>query len=546
MKFLELHQLSITLLTPVHIGCGEDYTPVDYVIEDDALFAFDSASVSKALPKNARDQLLGLVKGKRQQDVLTSIQKLFYEHREELLAIASHHLPVASGVAELYQKRIGQTAQLERDGKRVVNRLEIERTFYNPSSQRPVIPGSSLKGAIRTALLDWENKGEAGRHKEKNKELQQRVFRYEKFEQDPMRLVQLGDSEICNGNGITREIRFAVNRPRNEPKPGQSKQTMAADKGLSQLLETLSDFSPRAYNSRLTLHQVGQLQESDKLPEARFQWTVEQIARACNRFYLPLLEQEMEIIGQRRYASPEWEQRMHRFLQCVNPLLESNKAMLLRIGRHSGAEAVILNDVRSIKIMSGRDESGKSRSKNEAQPHTLWLASDATGARSAMTPFGWVLVEIDPPDTLPTDLKNIISVRVDTGQEWMEKQRLRITRAKDKVTGDRQREAEQEQAQVTEQQAEKERQERLASMTEVQRAIEELREGFEKARASRTLSPQSVVPDRLAGLLKGAKDWSKKDREELCNLAEEIYRSLDMLKGKKGRERRERVKQLRE
>ena len=405
MKFLQEHHLKITTLTPVHIGCGEDYTPTDYVIDDETLFAFDSSIVSDALPKNIHQQLMRLVSGSRQDDVLKQIQGLFHEHRESLMARASHYLPVASGVAELYEQRIGQTAQQEEKGKKVINQLEIERTFYNPVSQMPVIPGSSLKGAIRTALLDFANNSKAVLPREKNNDLQKRLFDYNNFEKDPMRLIRLDDTIYTTNDGIQSEIRFAVNRSRSEPAQGKTGGTMAEDKGLYQLLETLPELNVRAYDSRLTIQKVSHLQQKNKLPSDEFYWDIEKIAHACNKFYWLLLEQEMNTIGQRSYVKPDWKQDVHQLLFGIKPLLESNKAMLLRVGRHSGAEAVTLNGVRSIKIMQGKDKSPT----HESQPRTLWLAADAQNPRSGMVPFGWLLIEIDPPDNLPAILENLRS-----------------------------------------------------------------------------------------------------------------------------------------
>lgn len=539
MKFLEEHRLVITTLTPVHIGCGEDYTPIDYVIDDNALFAFDSPAISEALSANARTRLRKLVKGNRQEDVLKQVQKLFYNEREALIAKANHYLPVASGVADLYQKRIGQTAQQESSGKKVFNRLEIERTFYNPVSQKPVIPGSSIKGAIRTALLDMENKDNACSRNEKNQELQRRLFKYEKFEQDPMRLVQLDDTQWVEKDVIHSEIRFAVNRPRQEPKQGQSKRTMAEDKGLYQLLETLPGLSLRTYSSRLTIQKVNQLCQSGKLPTTELRWTMEQIVQACNSFYRPLLQREMSVIRERRYASSEWEEHMRKLLVRTEPLLTSNKAMLLRLGRHSGAEAVTLNGVRR-KIMQGRGNRGK----YEPNPRTLWLATDVRNSRSEMTPFGWILVEIDPPDDPPDMLKDLTGETIDTRQQWLEKQRQRIAVLQGKLIRRKQQEETQEQERIAEQQAERERQERLLSMTEEQRAIYDLRASFEKAQADKTLVPQGPVPGRLWELMNKAVDWPSKDIIELCDLAEKIYKPLGMLRGKKGRERKARIEKL--
>ena len=541
MKFLEEYQLAITALTPVHIGCGEDYTPTDYVIDDDALFAFDSTRINEALPEAARRQLLKLVTGRQQKNVLSEIQNLFHREREELMIRASHRLPVVPGVVKLYSQRIGKTAQQESSGNRAINKLEIERTFYNPINQQPVIPGSSLKGAVRTALLDLVNNGRTCGREETNKKLQGRLFEYNgKFEQDPMRLVQVQDTVCVNNDDIHSKIRFAVNRPGQEPKQKQTKRTMAEDKGLYQLLETLPDAGLRAYYSHLVIQNVEQLRQYEKLPAKKFHWSVEHIAQACNRFYQPLLTKEIDIIRQRQYASPDWIERMEELLESIAPMLDPDKAMILRIGRHSGAEAVTLNGVRSIKI-KGKNN----KFEYEPEPRTLWLAADSLDSRSNMTPFGWVLVEIDPADKPPAKLEQLLRQPDAFKQDWLQKQQRRIAELQDEAAERKQQEAVKRQAEIAEELAAKQRAERIASMSAEQRAIEELREELKTEQDSGRFSAQSRVMERLSDLMNMAAEWPEKSRMELAALAEEIYKPLGMLRGKKGPQRKEKIEQLR-
>ena len=545
MRFLEEHRLTITVLTPVHIGCGEDYTPTDYVIDEDALFAFGSAALAHTLPAQAREQLNQLVQGRQQKNVLQKIQRLFYEHRETIMAKASHYLPVAPGVADLYQERIGQIAQREENNNKVINRLAIERTFYHPLSQKPIIPGSSLKGAIRTALLDQRNKVQRHRNQEKNRELQQRLFHYSagKFELDPMRLVHLADTDDWEDEErVTSEIRFAVNRRCREPVSGKARNTMAEDKGLYQLLETLPEWGLRAYSSRLTLQKFEQLQKSDKLPTIR--WTMAQIATACNAFYQPLLKQELNILGERSYAHPDWLVAMKALLDDIQPLLASKQAFLLRVGRHSGAEAVTLNGLRSIQIMQGKEK--KPQYKNK--PTSLWLAADTNQARSEMYPFGWLLIEINPSDALPACLLQLDEQANATGyQVWRDKQQQRIQGIQNKLTEEAKQAEEQKKEEEAKRRAEEERQRVIASMTEEQRAIYELREAFQQAKTIDTgrIKPQDQVPGRATELIKEATGWPQRDRDALGDLVMEIYEYSEMLKGKKGKERRERIAKLR-
>ena len=48
-NFLQQEKCFITTLSPVHMGCGEDYYPTQYVIDDGTMYVFDEMQMSKAL-----------------------------------------------------------------------------------------------------------------------------------------------------------------------------------------------------------------------------------------------------------------------------------------------------------------------------------------------------------------------------------------------------------------------------------------------------------------------------------------------------------------
>jgi CRISPR-associated protein (TIGR02584 family) len=70
----------------------------------------------------------------------------------------------------------------------------------------------------------------------------------------------------------------------------------------------------------------------------------------------------------------------------------SGAALLIRIGRHSGAEAVTIEGHREIKIM------GSSEPLDHAT--TFWLASESNrpSATDPLPPFGWAVLEAEPLD----------------------------------------------------------------------------------------------------------------------------------------------------
>jgi CRISPR-associated protein Csm5 len=526
-NFLQHYTLKYTPLSPIHIGADESYEPGNYVIDDEAgaLYSFDSQAALAGLSENDRQQLLAIVNGKPDDTMLTKVQAFFHNHREKLLAFARPPVPTVSGIKSLYEKRIGKTSQHEGKGRRVINKLEIERTFYNPFDASPLLPGSSIKGAIRTALLDKVSDGK-DRH-ERNQQLQQRLFEGQ-FHTDPMRLISIGDAAWQgNPDKPACQVQFAVNRKRKPVmKNGQLVQSQAE---ASKLLECVAPNHYQSFTGSLTLHNTQSIAQGNrKLPEQRFHWPVKAIAEACNAFYVRLFWQEINAMKERRYLKIDWLNQIEQLME--NGLLKrlnEGEAFLLRIGRHSGAEALTLDGVRSIKIMQGRGE----RPVWEKQPRTWWLAADDVADKQALLPFGWILVEINPkvPDSrLQQFLENGSNALTGWMQQQLNKQNQLRQQAESRLR------KEQERRQAEQQLAEEARlkqeadQLRLASMTDEQLQIDSLRQKLQQKQAA-NLREQIGGPlySDMRELINQASAWSAGDKAELLGLARQILEFIN-------------------
>lgn len=421
---MESVTLHITPLSPVHVGIGEDYEPTNYVMEEEALFAFDSDVANRVLTERQRKDLLEMVSKptRRAEDMIKQVQDFFYNNRKPLAAASSHFLPVSAGVFDLYQKRVGQSANRESGGKSVVNKLEIQRTFFNPYSQQPIIPGSSIKGAIRTALLDEVNDGQGLseavyrlKPTQRNQALQKELFKGS-FATDPMRLISLGDANYQTPTLFGSEIRFAVDRKKKEVvKDGKIVQSQAEAQNLYQLLECLPALRYRSFAGTLSVQDL-QGMTGKGTPVKELRWTVQGIAAACSYFYHKRFVTEMKVLRERRYLHPDWEKLAEAITSgVIYQKMKAGEAFLLRVGRHSGAESVTLEGVRSIKILQGKGQ----QPKYESEAKTVWLAANTEKDRSGMLPFGWVLVELD--DTPDAELQALLKPWQDKDQQRQEK-----------------------------------------------------------------------------------------------------------------------------
>ncbi len=542
------YRLAVTPLSPVHMGTDADYEPTGYVIDDGALFEFDGIGALAALPAAERERLGRILAGKADDRMLREVQGFFHANRERLIGHSRRQVRVNPTIEAFYKDRVGQVAQHEQGGRKVQNKLEIQRTAWNPVSGRPILPGSGLKGAIRTALLNSTNDG-AGLRKikdrrtgslrdERNGELQTRLFDFRpgKFELDPMRLIHLGDAPLDAGVGLATRVWFALNRKKHPvEKNGVLIQSQAEQRNLYQLLECLPPLHPRAFAGSLTVQDLDPVGNAPNTPKQRF--SIDEIALACNGFYRSILGDELELLAQRGYVDTDWKKRIERLLDALQPAFDAGRAFLLRAGRHSGAESVTLNGVRSIRIKDRRVEKGFANEIRDAKRNytsmddnvliykgeeiplpvklrdlsvtksgelyyflpkskTLWLAGHERQAQRGLLPFGWLLVEIDPDGTddpwrgfePPAEDRDWLR-RV---QERVESTRRAAQREQEKREAELRRKAEEEAARRAAEEAER----RRAAAEAARKAEEEAaRRAAEEAEAARKRAEFEALPE---------------------------------------------------
>lgn len=517
-------RLWITPLSPVHMGTDEDYAPTGYVIEGDALYEFDYQALQN-LPQSERAAFDKLLSGKATADMLTHIQAFFHKNRDWLIPAAVNVVYVSDGLASLYKARVGQAANIESRGGKVQNKLEIERAAYNPIDRRLFLPGSGLKGAIRTALLDSLNQGKRSKHKENNRDLQKRLFGGA-FDTDPMRLLHIGD---CSWQGAedlnSAEILFAVNRKKQPvEKNGVLLQSQAEQKGLYQMLECATPFRAHAFQGLLDIPDLSGIKgKQDQLPRRQFSFS--DVASACNRFYRPVFDAEIALLKKRGFLDTDWQKTVMSLLDDsgIRQRLDNNEAFLLRAGRHSGAESVTLNGVRSIKIMQG---SG-GRASWESAAKTIWLSTGDQQDKRYLRPFGWLLVEMtalieSPPEW--TEAQEVIDRHASKMLGWLKAVNEHRAELAVVVESNREkaaRRAEEKEKEAAEEARHKEVEEkRMAAMSPLEREIEEVCKQGQGSNPAATLfnkleagdwtgeADKLIVANKIKSLWESEKTWN--------------------------------------
>jgi CRISPR-associated protein Csm5 len=415
-RFIHTHALALTPLTPIHIGCGEDFEPTNYVIKDGVLYHFDPARL--ALSPSERNSLseAANLQGDR---AIRAVQSFFHKKRDACAKASTFSLPVASGVSTWYENRVGSVVQRERDGRTVSNQLGIERTAHHPHSGRPYIPGSSLKGSMRTAWLNHIDRQAASVRDlevsdgKGSSEIEAQLLGYAvsaeqktkiELHRDPFRLVKVADAV---GEQVAGRVVFAVDRYKEEQprRNGQGKKNPYVPR------EVIAGGQYRALRGEIRFDVLAPSLDQSKVPAPGKRIPgFAQLALACNRFYGARLREDLALLRRRRFVDDEWIAGIEALLESLRPQLDAGRAMLLRVGRHSGAESVTLEKRRAIGIMGG-----KKRATSVARAATtVWLAAEREDSRTGLLPLGFILVEqADAPENAPL-------------AHWCEKQATRV------------------------------------------------------------------------------------------------------------------------
>ncbi|HLC14932.1 MAG TPA: type III-A CRISPR-associated RAMP protein Csm5, partial [Thermodesulfovibrionia bacterium] len=137
---LQSYQVRLHLLSPVHIGTQEELDPFSYVIHNNTLYLIDLTKWIEHYhnPK----EIHKMMDSNNFASVRTFIARHFDNPEAVLCAVATDSLKLIDD----YDKAIKESNP--------INQVIVNPMTRNSVSQEAYVPGSSIKGAIRTAIAN--------------------------------------------------------------------------------------------------------------------------------------------------------------------------------------------------------------------------------------------------------------------------------------------------------------------------------------------------------------------------------------------------------
>lgn len=367
--FLEHRKAFLTPLSPLHLGSGQDFEPTNFVVDEKAerLYGFDPIRVP--LTPAERKELAGAA---RAAGAFSAIQRFYAKHLDK-------YRNASSAVVPIDRSAIGNVKKLL-DGSRVNdNRIPCTSSVLIGGSRLPYVPGSSLKGVIRTAVFDEE----ANEHPSpeirdlKNVMKMDEHFFGGSMGKSPFSHLKVGDllprdESVCSR--IIKTIRIHKN---DEPLPGM--------KGIPAYIEAVEKGQYRAFAGEIS-------KTEDRTRGADPLGSVRTLLKQMNRYYRCCFDKEAAIWERGNAETRRWLSETELLLRKMKPAFESGEAALIRIGHNSGAEALTIREYANIRIRKPRGQG------YFAKETTTFFAAfeEAAGTGCEVLPFGWCILEADP------------------------------------------------------------------------------------------------------------------------------------------------------
>lgn len=340
----EIHPVKLHFLSPVHIGTGEELDPFSYVIREKFLYFVDTGRWAAETPEAA------LLERTIASAGFAAVRTLIAKNVD----VARYSL----GRIEVRSKNLIDTYRHSIERQDARNQVLVSPMPRGAADKRAYIPGSSLKGAVRTALANAfvPSAGVRPEDARRRPDYNEKIFGT--IRQDPLRHLKFRDVTLPPDGTVVFEAREFSLKPDKRPTPKGYYEAAsgAIDTGKPVSYETTVTLSP------FPLH--------GKTVDLAF------LIGALNAFYRPKFFEEREKFYARQHG-----QAVYKVTAPLAKRLETLKPLeaLVRVGHFSHVECVTLDGVR-------RPMTRYVRNRPLPWGTTRTLAE-------GLYPFGWVILD---------------------------------------------------------------------------------------------------------------------------------------------------------
>lgn len=480
----------LEFLSPVHIGSGERLSPLEYQIFDEQsgryfVYTIDFDGWINSLTPDEAKAAASKFSLSNQTQIWEYLRNTI--DRNVFMKTKSR---TNEEILQKYKVRLKGTNKSEN---------ELAPALRNACTSAIIIPGSSIKGAIRTAIIDYHDNGRLiqayltganDREKSRNYETELKHL-FGDIKENAFKQLKVSDFELLPGES---EFVQAVQYARKTPE--------------ERLMNPVCEAAPIWAKPKYGKIYLGSFTDHEQAKKPLKDWTFENLCKVCNQFYLKRFNAEYE----KFYKLPHFVQTRN-FIDGIRNKVQTENALLLRIGHYSHVECVTVENA-----------APKTR-PNHKTKKPMPFGTTRTLA-DGKYPFGWVLLHKCSAEEMEQGKKQEEQARQEIIANLQARKALFLTTKNTEYEAKQkqllaQRRQEEEQARKAQEEAlrlQKEQEQKEAEKLARKQAEQARKEAEEQRLAS--LSPEERLVELV--LLK------KAGKEEVLN----VYERIDSLDNK--------------
>jgi len=345
----------VEILSPVHIGSGDTVDPFHYLIDDHRTCHFIDPGAWAADhpdPEELARQFSSGNIAEMRASMAAQIDPTAYAERSCRV--------VSDKIISDYESHLN-TAESR-------NQLLLSPNLI-AGGGGPLLPGSSLKGAIRTAVIDWLDQEKNLRLKE-SRNLREQSQNLERFfgsiSENSFQALKIADCEAACDSSLIVEARELRRNPEKAVTPKASCEILAS--------RLLGEEGDHILNTRIVLGRPDESGAELKLKNGeKLDWT--RLCELVNAYSSQRYQEEQQKFWNREHFIQTREALQQIENQILTPPPDS---MVLKVGHYSQVEYVT--------VKNNRPQTRKAKDGGNLPHGTTRTLADG------IYPFGWVLL----------------------------------------------------------------------------------------------------------------------------------------------------------
>lgn len=327
----KFNEIKIHTISPINIGNGEEFSPLSFWIDEKnkKLIEFNEYDFINTLSAEEIKSIYDICKNPNKSSMAKLYSLIFSKKPKGYRSI-----DISDFIIEKYSNSKSGINS---------NQFQIKRTITNPNTHKTFIPGSSLKGAIRTSFIN------SLVNKQSLPEINEREILKGSFSNDPFTTLKVSDL-LVEKNGET-EILFSL-------RMGKKK-----DSCIPVMLEVIKSDSVFIGSISININ----IKTNIKFD------SIEELLLKTDKYYQSIINDRK--IGILNTIKDKISQKR----KIIN-----NKTFICRLGSFIGAESHTIENNRKIYI----------KGINKTLSYSTTYLKYSRDSKTPIDSFGWCLIEL--------------------------------------------------------------------------------------------------------------------------------------------------------